>query len=247
MIEYSFFETIVAGENPEELMKPYDSKTLVDKYIVYKYEDAKKIKNNTLKMYEELLKSKHISEVDKQYYEEEYDELKEMSDEDAYYFLTYEYEYDDEGNAVSNKNPNGKYSFYQKGKLFSVPFITYDGREVFQARKKEIDWFKMHLNNQEIYRVAWEMVMEGKKPSNPNEENIYNNMKNRTAYFQAFGNKENYVIHSTAFWAYAFVDENGWTELDEGTNQFDWVSNFYEKYIEPLDENTLLTIYECKK
>lgn len=246
MVEYSFFETIVAGENPEELMKPYDSNITVDEYIVYTFKDAHKLKKEKERIYQKIIDN-NISNGSTIFYQDELNSLKNMSDEDAYFYLTSEYDLDDNNNAVSTKNPNGEYSFYQKGKLFSVPFITYDGVELFQARKKDIDWSKMHLNGQEIYRIAWEMVMEGRKPSNLYEEKIYTNMKERTAYFQSFGNKENYVIHSTAFWAYAFVDKNGWVELDETTNQFDWVSNFYEKFIEPLDAETLLTIYECKK
>ena len=62
-----------------------------------------------------------------------------------------------------------------------------------------------------------------------------------------FETKDNYVMQSTAFWAYAFVDENKWTELDETTSQFEWVKNFYDRFIKPLDDNTLLTILECKK
>ena len=67
------------------------------------------------------------------------------------YFAYYIPLIDDDGNAVTNKNINGKYSFYQNGKLFSVPFITLDGRETFQARKKDVDWSKMHLNGKKIY------------------------------------------------------------------------------------------------
>lgn len=245
-LDYSFFETIVAGENPEQLMKPYDGNRLVDEYIVYNYKDKKKIKENTLKLYDSIIK-KDIGSWESEYYKGEYDEVKKMSDEDAYFYLTCNYTYDKDNNAVSNINPAGKYKSFKKGQLFSVPFITLDGREVFQARKGEVDWEKMHLNGAEIYEAAWDMVMGNKKPSNPYEEQIYNNMKERVAYFSNFKNKENYVIHSTAFWAYAFVDKNNWYELEPNINQFDWVSNFYEKFIEPLDDNTLLTIYECKK
>lgn len=246
MDNYNFFETIVAGENPQELMKPYDKKIKVDEYIVYKFEDAKKLKEKTISVYNNILLT-DIPEVTKEYYKDEINDLKEMSDEDAFFYLTYDYTYDENNNAVSRDNPNGKYSFYQTGKLFSVPFITNDCREIYQARKGEIDWNKMHLNGTEIYEIAWDMVMNNRKPRTDYEKQIYENMKNRTAYFQSFGNKENYIIHSTAFWAYAFVDENGWYELESDINQFDWVSNFYEKFIEPLDDNILLTIYECKK
>ena len=91
------------------------------------------------------------------------------------------------------------------------------------------------------------MVMENSEPINDNEKNIYENMKNRTAYFQKFKNKETYVVHSTAFWGYAFLDDNKWVDMDSEPDEFSWVSNFFEKYIDPLDENTLLTIYECRK
>ena len=245
-MERDFFEVLVAGDNPIELIKPYDNRIEVDEYIVFKHKDIKKIKEKKLDIYKQIIDS-NISPGTTQYYQEEYNELSKMTDEDAYYYLTSEYDYDEEGNAVSTNNPKGKYSFFQKGKLFSVPFITLDGREVYQAKKGEIDWLKMHLHGGEIYRAVWEMVMEGRKPKNDYEENIYKNMKERTAYFLNFGTKENYVVYSTAFWAYAFVDKNGWYELDETTNQYVWVSKFYEKYIEPLNDDTLLTILECKK
>ena len=122
-----------------------------------------------------------------------------------------------------------------------------DGREVFQARKKDVDWAKMHLNGKKVYENAWDMVMGKKQPKTDEEKIIYENMRNRVEYFRLFETKDNYVMQSTAFWAYAFVDENKWTELDETTSQFEWVKNFYDRFIKPLDDNTLLTIFECKK
>ena len=89
--------------------------------------------------------------------------------------------------------------------------------------------------------------MGKKQPKTDEEKIIYENMRNRVEYFRLFETKDNYVMQSTAFWAYAFVDENKWTELDETTSQFEWVKNFYERFIKPLDDNTLLTIFECKK
>ena len=122
-----------------------------------------------------------------------------------------------------------------------------DGREVFQARKKDVDWSKMHLNSKKVYENAWDMVIGKKKPKTDEEKIIYENMRNRVEYFRLFETKDNYVMQSTAFWAYAFVDENNWYELDETTSQFEWVKNFYDRFIKPLDGNTLLTIFECKK
>jgi hypothetical protein len=73
-------------------------------------------------------------------------------------------------------------------------------------------------------------------------------MKNREGYFMKFGTRENYIVTSTAFWGYAFVSENiEWIEMEPHVNQFEWVSNYYDRFIKPLSNDTLLTIYECKK
>ena len=70
-------------------------------------------------------------------------------------------------------------------------------------------------------------------------------MKNMQEYFSNFEGREHYIAANTAFWGLAFVDDSGWHELDSSVKQFDWVIGFYDKFIKPLPENTLLTIYEC--
>lgn len=247
--DYNFFVTIVADEHPKELMQYYDKNLKVKPYVVYKYEDAGLLKQRYITMCNALLNNKELSEDEISDIKLTIESTSDMTDDDFYFDYVSEYTIDPKtGNAISDLNKDGKWSMFQDGKLFSVPFITLDGREVFQARKYEIDWSKMHLAGQEIYKRAWEMVMENSKPQNDNEQIIYDNMKNRTMYFSKFKTKENYVIHSTAFWGYAFLSEKtGWKELEEYMNQFDWVSHFYDNFIKPLDENTLLTIFECKK
>lgn len=244
--DYNFFTTIVAGENPEELMKPYNKNITVEPYILYNFNDAHKLKKLYMDSCKEEL-AETTETLQQEEIKEEIDYVSQLSDDDFFDYFTMEYDKDNEGNAISTKNKKGKWSFYQLGKFFSVPFITLDGREVFQEHKKNIDWYRIHLHGQEIYKRAWEMVMENSKPNNDYENNIYENMKNRTAYFQKFGNKEKYVVHSTAFWGYAFLDENKWVDMDSAPDEFTWVSDFFEKYIDPLDEDTFLTIYECRK
>lgn len=247
-MERSFFEVIIAGENPSNIIKPYNKNILSENpVIVYKFEDAEYLKAKHIDFYNGLIYSGKFTEDEIDELKETRDEIMHTSAEDFFYDLASEYDIDDDGNAVTNKNINGKYTFYQNGKLFSVPFITLEGKEVFQARKKDINWSKMHLNGKGVYESAWDMIMGKKKPKTDEEKIIYENMKNRSEYFRSFKTKENYVTQCTAFWAYAFVDENGWTELDETISQFEWVSNFYERFIKPLPENTLLTIIECKK
>ena len=247
--QYNHFVAIVAGDNPETLMSPYDKNIETEPRVVYKYEDAGKLRDQYINVYKSIISSDKVP--DGPFKDNARDKLaviENQTPEEFYLDLTYDYEHDPEtGDAVTNENPDGRWSSYRMGKLFSVPFVLHDGTETFQAKKKDIDWSVMHLHGDEIYRRAWEMVMENSKPTNDYEEQIYKNMNARTAYFEKFGSKENYVLVNTAFWGYAFVSKNGWIELEEDMNQFEWVKTFYDNFIDTLPEDTLLTIYECTK
>lgn len=246
--QYNHFVTIVAGDNPEVLMSPYDKNIKTEPRVVYKWEDAGKLRDSYIKLYEAIVSGDSIPEGP--FKEDAKDKLaiiKSQTPEEFYFDLTEDYEHDkDTGDAITTENIDGKWSSYRTGKLFSLPFILKDGTETFQARKGDVNWELMHLHGGEIYRRAWEMVMENSEPANDYEKQIYENMKARAAYFEKFGTKENYVLCNTAFWAYAFVTQTGnWLELEDDADQFLWVGKFYEAFIEPLPDDTLLTIYEC--
>lgn len=247
--QYNHFVAIVAGDNPEVLMSPYDKNIETEPRVVYKYEDAGKLRDQYINVYRSIVSSNKIPEGP--FKEDAKDKLaiiENQTAEEFYLDLTMDYDHDPEtGDALTKENPDGAWSSYRLGKLFSVPFILKDGTETFQARKGDINWELMHLHGGEIYERAWEMVMEGSEPQNDYEKQIYTNMKARTAYFEKFGTKENYVLGNTAFWGYAFVSKNGWAELEDEMDQFVWVRNFYPLFIEPLPDDTLLTIYECVK
>ena len=230
-------------------MQPYNKNILLEKpVIVYKFEDAEFLKAKHIEFYNGLIYSGKFTDDEVENLKETRDEIMHVSAEDFFYDLAGEYDIDDDGNAVTNKNLNGKYSFYQNGKLFSVPFITLDGREVFQAKKSDIDWDKIHLGGGDVYRRVWEMVMENSAPTTDYEKQLFDNMKDKITYFQKFETKENYVISNTAFWGYAFVsDKVGWIDASEAESQFSWMSCFYDMFIKNLPDDTLLTIYECKK
>jgi hypothetical protein len=248
--QYNHFVALVAGEKPEVLMSPYDKSIKTEPRVVYKFTDADKLRKHYISLYTALIKSETIPEGP--FKEDAKDKLaviQSQSDTEFYLDLTEDYEHDAKtGDALTTENPNGKWSSYRMGKLFSLPFVLKDGTETFQARKGDVNWEVMHLHGGEIYRRAWEMVMEGSKPTNDYEKQIYDNMKARTTYFEKFGTKENYVLGNTAFWAYAFVSETcPWLELEDDMDQFVWVGRFYETFVEPLPDDTLLTIYECTK
>ena len=247
--QYNHFVALVAGDNPEVLMSPYDKNMRTEPRVVYRYADAAKLRDHYLKVYRAITSSDTVPEGP--FKEDARDKLaviESQTPEEFYLDLTEDYERDKEtGDALTTENPDGKWSTYRLGKLFSIPFVLNDGTETFQARKGDINWELMHLHGGEIYGRAWEMVMEGSEPANDHERQIFENMRARTAYFEKFGTKENYILVNTAFWAYAFVTKDGWLELEEDMDQFQWVGRFYETFIDPLPDDTLLTIYECVK
>ena len=246
--DYQHFVCIVAGDNPDELMKPYDRREEEEPYVRYHYKDAAKIKEKYVELYEGILNSDEKT-IDKEELEDIVNDLKDMSVEEFYEELTEGLTIDDEtGDAISTENRQGMFSYYELGKWLSVPFLLKGGREVFQAKKSDINWDKIHLGGGDIYRKAWEMVMEGVEPSTDYEKTIYDNMKDKETYFKKFETKENYVVSNTAFWGYAFLSEKtGWVDASDTNDQFVWMAEYYNMFIKNLPDDTLLTIYECKK
>ena len=247
-MENRHFTAIVIGENPDETMKRYDSTLKVEPYVVYYANQAAKYKNDYEQVYEALANDQTSPDYIRESYKESLDTIKNQTVDEFYEELTSDFEIDENtGDAICDVNPNGKYNTCRLGKNLSMPLIDLSGNEVFQARKKDIDWSKIHLANQDVYRVAWELVMEGRTPETDDEKTIYDNMKNRTEYFKFFGTKENYVMNSTAFWGYAFVDGEHWFELEDNMSQIEWVKDFYDNFIKNLPENTLISVYECTR
>lgn len=248
MRDYNHFVVLAAGDNPQELMDKYDLNKKVTPYVVYRFKDAGKLKAKYLEVLNGLLKNDDMSEDEIAEINDSINEVTNENDVQFYLDYTEGYDYDDKtGDAISDVNPDGKWSVCNVGKIFSVPFITKEGKEVFSEMKGNVDWKLMHLHGSEIYETTWDVVMGGKTPETEIEKKVYENMKNRTGYFQKFGSKEMYVASNTAFWCYAYVDKNGWVELEDGQDQFEWMVDFYDRFIEPLPDDTMLTIFECRR
>lgn len=243
------FTALVVGENPQEIIEKYDSKKRESKpYIVYEFKKKKEYRLNKIASYEKLINNwpKDENQEELLYLKDCVDDWKKMDDIDFFLEISEDYDIDEKtGDAISDKNRLGKYDFCNIGKNFSLPFILKDGSETYSARKCDIDWSKIHLYNVKPYEVAWDTVMEHKKPKNDDEKIIYENMKERIGYFSSFGTRENYVASCSSFWAYAFVTNKEWIELEYNMDQFEWVKNFYDRFIKPLPNNAILTIYEC--
>jgi hypothetical protein len=208
---------------------------------------ADKYKNTAIKVSEKLLEDSALVMINpqmKQAVEDNVNRLKQLSTFEYYQQLTEGMYYDENGNALSDKNPNGKWKTSHIGRNFSLPLITHDGKEVYSARAKDIAWDKMHHTNAAVYEAAWEIVVEGREPQTPEEEKIKESMGNKQAYFSNFKSKEHYVNYSTAYWNFAYVDDKNWfdiTQIDESA----WIEHFYDRFITQLKPDDLVSIYEC--
>lgn len=247
LMSQNFFSVIVVGDNPQQLLSVYDSNHKVEPYIKYKFQDAQNIQENEIKVLKSLIKTNKLNSMDEINIRQRLREIEKLSPHDYFDLLGYDEEIDDEGNILSTENPLGKYEWCEIGKRFSTPFILKNGSKTFQALKKDISWNEMHLNNQFTYETVWELIMEGKEPTTEEEKTLYNNMQNLDNYFAHFKSKEDYVLYNTSFFHYAFLNKDGWQDMDDAKSDKEWVTKFYQKFIEPLDDNSLLTVYECKK
>lgn len=260
MAQNSFKKILVIGDNHEEIIKKYSLDTKVEKYVYARLDDAPKSRQTALSNLEKIINSNNLMLTDLQrtIYNNQYMDIKEMSDFDYYLYSTKGCTYDEEnGDALSDVNPNAHYKYekcYQKSLLkygedgegtFSSPFILKDGTKSYSAKKGDIDWSKNHMYNTQIYEAAWDIVVNGKKPENEQEEIIEKNMSRKTEYFKSFKNKKDYVEYSCSFWCYGVATEKEYKEMTDAIEDKYWIANFFEKYIAPLSDDTLLTIYEA--
>lgn len=256
-----FKTVLVIGNNHEDIIKKYSQDTKVEEYVVAKYDDKDKLRKNILHELEKIMSCKNKN-TDEQYLKiinSKYLEIKEMSDFEYFMEATKGCHYDEEtGDALSCINPNAHYKYekcYQKLLLkygddgegtFSNPFYLKDGTKSYSAPKGEIDWKRMHLYNTSLYEAAWDIVVNKKNPQTDEEKIIQKNMSNKTKYFSNFRDKDEYVKYSCSFWCYGVATDSFYKELDDNTKSQDWINSFYENYIVPLSDDTILTIYEAK-
>lgn len=243
-----FFTLMVVGDDPLKIVEKYGANFKSEPYVKYRYLDAKKYKNNAIKVLSKLLESEDkigINAQIKSSLKHRLEILKRMSPFDYYRELTDGMFYDDDGNALSEENPDCKYNTCRVGRNFSLPLKLKDGSESYSALSKDIDWEVMNGANKHVYERAWEIVVDGDKPKTEEEETIANSMGDKKSYFSNFSSKEKYVNYCTAYWNYAYVDENGWVDVDDNGNEEEWISEFYSRFVENLKPNDLVSIFEC--
>lgn len=249
-------------ENPDEIAKLYSEELKVEPYVYLYKKDIGSRKKSHLALLEALLTTEDLklSERQLEAYKDLYWSIKEMDDDDYMSYITdgCECTYDDDGNAISTKNPNAHYQCaicYQfkldkeRGEaIFSDPFHLKDGTVAYRAKLNDIDWEREHCNKDacKLYEAAWELCVEDREPNNEQEKRIKDNMSNRLEYFSQFKNKEAYVKHSTSFFMYGIATSKECHCVDFTVSDIEWVATFYDKYIKTLKGNPTLSIYEIR-
>lgn len=248
MLDY--FSVIVIGDNPDSEIEKYDSMRDVSKpYIIYKYSDIHKIRLERIKFYSEFMKNTKdlniINGIKKQL-----NSLNSMSDIEYYSQLGELHSYDLDKNIISTENPFGKWITCDKGgRIFSNYLKDFNDNGINCAKECDIDWSLIHLREDKvnIYNRTWDLCVNKINPETDKDKEILKNMRKYDSYFKNFLNKDEYVKVSSSFWSYAVIDNNKmWFDM-ENVDEFDWIINFYDKFIKDLDPNTLITIYECTK
>ena len=54
-VKNRFYSLMVVGDNPDEMIKKYDSKLKVEPYIKYHYDDAGKLKKKAIKLMQDVV------------------------------------------------------------------------------------------------------------------------------------------------------------------------------------------------
>ena len=97
----NFFSLLVVGDNPKEMVEPYNVANNVETYVKYKFDDAAKLKKVAIKVTEKILDAKNevqLSDMVSEYLEDRLNALKHMTDFEYYSSLTMGMEYDENGN-----------------------------------------------------------------------------------------------------------------------------------------------------
>ena len=177
---------------------------------------------------------------------------------------------DEEGNLLTEYNPESKWDWYSIGGRWSGELIIkkskrskYDGREtVDEALKGDIDWAAMNRITKEEGEHArrfWKYYVLGETYPGTKEE-----MEKEFGYcfykpeyyLERYKTIEGYLKSLNTWCLRAVLDDDG--ELHEAGHMgwfgcssesdeewIKWEQEFYEKYIEPLPDDTMLTVIDC--
>ena len=156
-------------------------------------------------------------------------------------------------NATADQSLNFSHGWEEADKLAVMSQNVAD-----QARKSEIDWSRMNGDAEafEEHSRFWEIIIEDDEPKNEDETDMVKWNMFKSEYFtKKFKNKETYIKCQMNFSTYAILIDGEWMGKGEmgwwgmSDEDFDeaveWESNFYNRFIKDLPEDTLITVVDC--
>ena len=177
--------------------------------------------------------------------------------------------FDDDGNLLSTYNPNSKWDWYVPGGRWGNQLILKNGEKADHAMAGDVDWDAMFTVTPEEAKklgVFWDEYVLGTLPP----EIAALDAKGKTAYLcdkygvsflssefylEKYGTKEEYIRRQGLWGTYAVVDEKGWNEpgamgwfgISDATakSQKDWDDNYRARFIDTLDPEDEVQIFDC--
>lgn len=241
---------MVVGDNPDDVMRPYGPDVEVKPYIKFRYLKAESYKKSAIRTLNALLDESEkigLSRTMEDTIKERVRTISSQTPFEYYRALTDGMIYDEDGNALSDENPNLRWQTCHIGRNFSTPFILKNGEYSYSAKVSEVDWERTNTENRKLYEATWEICVDKREPVGEDEKIIQQSMQDKDAYFERFKDKDDYVTYSSSYWNYGYVDKDGWTDLSdfrEG-NESEWIKGFIDRFVKPLGENETVSIYEC--
>lgn len=246
-----WYKFLVIGNNPEEIIEHFNAETQVAPYPALIYDKAGTYRLNKITTLKEYLKSKAITPDVRSFFEEELNEIIEMSDDDFYAQMTYGLDLDEHLNYISTENPEATF----KGAKVATeneayPFVLKDGTKTFKAKVGDIDWEATKTEDGEKYSRTWDLIVKHAKVETEEDAKIYRNYDSLRHIAAVFKTKEKYVEANTVFFTpYVATKENGkfnwycWNK-DEFA---DWILSYNKKFLSKLSDDTFITLYATKE
>lgn len=254
----SHFTVLVIGNNPGELLAPYDE-------------------NMEVEPYREDIPQKDIDHMVEYYtkYAEERERIENLDTNDRTTLTRYwkrfkggEMLIDEDGTPyqMNTYNPKSKWDWYEEGGRWqgllrlkhgekgvlgeaSHMFENYEhGTEyVDSAKMSAIDWQYMRNDPERLLhlKLQWEEGIRG------------NNSFYKSGYYEEqYGNEKEFLRRNLTFSTFAVVTADGeWHEVgrmglwarssDTPEDEKTWLDNYWEAFLEGLDPDTQVTIYDC--
>lgn len=225
---------IVRAKDPsdvEDIMSQYDENLEIDDYVCKTKEeiidDMKAYVAETLKKYPDYpngdpLEDNNEEQARKYHYGrlDAYGGADMLLKTDDEIYQIYRKEccdecdkFDDDGNLLSNYNPNGEWDWWTVGGRWEGKFTLKDGTIADVAKMADIDWeatCRPTEDQRNYAKRCWDTVVNGKSYPNTDNEAVF--YPNKKYLLDRYKDEDDYLRHISKFTSQSFVDEDGWHE-----------------------------------